>query len=101
MNWKKKILIVLLNITKILLFLVFANFIINSYNPTEEQLSSAKRNKDTLNLKEKDIDDPEDLIRNVSNIGHHGVGDYEFVIKSEDDFYYFNKLFEQSYDEKI
>ena len=55
MNGKKKILIVLLNITKILLFLVFANFIINSYNPTEEQLSSAKRNKDTLNLKEKDI----------------------------------------------
>ena len=55
MNWKKKILIVLLNITKILLFLVFANFIINSYNTTEEQLSSAKRNKDTLNLKEKDI----------------------------------------------
>ena len=61
----------------------------------------SKSLKAWINLKETDIDDPENLIRNVSNIGHHGVGDYEFVIRSEDDFYYFNKLFKQAYDEKI
>jgi predicted transport protein len=54
-----------------------------------------------INLKESEIKDPEDKVRNVSNIGHLGVGDYEYIIESEDDLYYFNKLFEQSYDEKI
>ena len=57
--------------------------------------------KSWINLKEREIHDPYNRIRNVSNIGHHGVGDYEFIIKSEDDFYYFDKLFKQSYDEKI
>ena len=61
----------------------------------------AKSLKTWINLKENDISDPENKIRNVSNIGHHGVGDYEFNITSEDDFYYFNRLFKQSYDEKL
>lgn len=54
-----------------------------------------------INLKETELNDPDNKIRDVTNIGHYGVGDYEFRIKSEDDFYYFNKLFKQSYDEKI
>lgn len=54
-----------------------------------------------INLKDSDIKDPEDKIRNVSKIGHHGVGDYEYKITCEDDFYYFNKLFKQSYGEKL
>lgn len=54
-----------------------------------------------INLKENNINDPDNRIRDVSNIGHHGVGDYEFKINSEDDFYYFNMLFKQSYDEKL
>lgn len=61
----------------------------------------SKSLKSWINLKESEINDPENRIRNVSNIGHHGVGNYEFNISSEDDFYYFNKLFKQSYDEKI
>ncbi|MBQ2652631.1 MAG: hypothetical protein IJF83_03670 [Methanobrevibacter sp.] len=61
----------------------------------------AKSIKAWINLKETELHDPDNRIRNVSNVGHHGVGDYEFIIKSEDDFYYFNKLFKQSYDEKI
>lgn len=54
-----------------------------------------------INLKDAELNDPDNRTRNVSNIGHHGVGDYEFKIYSDDDFYYFNKLFKQSYDEKI
>ena len=61
----------------------------------------AKSLKVWINLKDNEISDPDNRIRNVSNIGHHGVGDYEFIINSEDDFYYFNRLFKQSYDEKL
>ena len=61
----------------------------------------AKSIKTWINLKETELHDPDNRIRNVANIGHHGVGNYEFIIKSDDDFYYFNKLFKQSYDEKI
>ena len=61
----------------------------------------AKSIKSWINLKETDLNDPDNRIRNVANVGHHGVGDYEFIIKSEKDFYYFDKLFKQSYDEKI
>ena len=61
----------------------------------------AKSLKTWINLKDSDISDPDNRIRNVSNIGHHGVGDYELSITSGDDFYYFNRLFKQSYDEKL
>ena len=57
--------------------------------------------KTWINLKETELNDPDNRIRDVSNIGHHGVGNYEFKINSEDDFYYFDKLFKQSYNEKI
>ena len=61
----------------------------------------SKSIKAWINLKESELNDPDNRIRNVANVGHHGVGDYEFIIKSEKDFYYFDKLFKQSYDEKI
>lgn len=57
--------------------------------------------KSWINLKETELNDPDNRIRNVSEVGHHGVGDYEYKINSEDDFYYFNKLFKQSYNEKL
>ena len=60
----------------------------------------AKSIKTWINLKETELDDPENKVRDVANVGHHGVGDYEFVISSEDDFNYFDKLFKQSYEEK-
>ena len=61
----------------------------------------SKSLKTWINLKETELHDPNGKVRNVSEIGHHGIGDYEYIIKSEDDLYYFNKLFKQSYDEKI
>jgi len=53
-----------------------------------------------INLKETELEDMDGRIRNVSNIGHHGVGDYELKINSEKDFYYFGTLFKKAYDEK-
>ena len=61
----------------------------------------SKSIKTWINLKDSEIKNPDNRIRNVSKVGHHGVGDYEFKINSEKDFYYFDKLFKQSYDEKI
>lgn len=61
----------------------------------------SKSLKTWINLKETELHDLDGKVRNVSEIGHHGIGDYEYIIKSEDDLYYFNKLFKQSYDEKI
>ncbi len=57
--------------------------------------------KTWINLKESELHDPDNRVRDVSSIGHQGIGDYEFVVKSEEDFYYFDKLFRQAYDEKI
>ena len=54
-----------------------------------------------INLKESEINDPDNRVRDMSKTGHQGIGDYEFVINSEDDLYYFNKLFKQSYEEKL
>ena len=61
----------------------------------------SKSIKTWINLKDSEIKNQDNRIRNVSKVGHHGVGDYEFKINSEKDFYYFDKLFKQSYDEKI
>ena len=54
-----------------------------------------------INIKETAPNDPDKKIRDVTNIGHYGVGDYQFRIRSEDDIYYFNKLFKQAYEEKL
>lgn len=40
-------------------------------------------------------------LKDVSNIGHWGVGNYELKITSKKDVYYFIDLFKQSYDEKF
>ena len=61
----------------------------------------AKSLKTFINLKETELNDPEGKVRNVSTIGHQGIGDYEYIINSENDLYYFNKLFKQSYEEKV
>ena len=53
-----------------------------------------------INLKESEPPEMDGRIRNVSNIGHHGVGDYEIKITCEEDFYFFGKLFKQAYEEK-
>ena len=57
--------------------------------------------KTWINLKEGELNDPDNKVRDVSKIGHQGIGDYEFKITSEDDLFYFNKLFKQAYEEKI
>ena len=51
-----------------------------------------------LNLRIGTLDDPKDMTRDVSNVGHHGNGDYEFSLKPSDDLDYLMTLIRQSYE---
>ena len=53
-----------------------------------------------INLKESKIKDPELKTRDVTGKGHHGVGDFEIKLRTEEDLFYYIRLFKQSYDEK-
>lgn len=47
------------------------------------------------------IDDPQGMIRDVSSIGHHGIGNSEITLKSFDELDYVVSLIEQSYLQSI
>ncbi len=49
-----------------------------------------------INLKSGELDDSKKLMRDVSNIGHWGNGDYELVIKNTDDLEYIMSLIKQA-----
>lgn len=49
-----------------------------------------------INLKKGILDDPKNLMRDVSNIGHWGNGDYELVVKNTDDLEYIMSLIKQA-----
>ncbi|PRP66286.1 DUF5655 domain-containing protein [Nonlabens agnitus] len=49
-----------------------------------------------INLKSGELDDPKNLMRDVSNVGHWGNGDYELVIKNTDDLEYIMSLIKQA-----
>ena len=78
------------------LYIVFKtnNKIVVSMEPFKAQL------KCWINLKDSDLDDPFKKTRDVSNIGHHGIGDYEMRIANDEDLKYFISLFKQAYKEK-
>jgi len=50
-----------------------------------------------VNLNKGDLDDPKEITRDVSNIGHWGNGDYEIIIKPDSDLDYLITLIKQSY----
>jgi len=50
-----------------------------------------------INLKIGELDDHKKLMRDVSNVGHHGNGHYEAHVTEETDFEYLMSLVKQSY----
>ena len=50
-----------------------------------------------LNLEKGTLDDPKGISRDISNIGHWGNGDYEIIIKSNENLDYIMSLIKQSY----
>ena len=53
-----------------------------------------------INLKKGSLDDPKNLMRDVSEIGHLGNGDYELVIKNDDNLEYIMSLVKQAFNNK-
>lgn len=51
----------------------------------------------TINLKKGELDDPKNIARDISEIGHWGNGDYEINLKDIDDIDYVMSLIKQSW----
>ena len=49
-----------------------------------------------LNLQQGDLDDPKNLTRDVSSIGHWGNGDYEIALRTDEELDYILGLIKQS-----
>ncbi|MBI9031517.1 hypothetical protein JEZ13_05910 [bacterium] len=49
-----------------------------------------------INLRKGDLDDPKQIMRDVSQVGHQGNGDYEVSLKDDEDFEYILSLVKQS-----
>jgi len=56
-----------------------------------------KKIKLWINMKKGELNDGQGLTRDVSHIGHHGIGDYETHIDNDDDIEYILSLIKQSY----
>jgi len=57
-----------------------------------------KKLKLWISLKIGELNDYKNLMRDVSHIGHHGIGDYEGFIDENTDLDYVMSLIKQSYD---
>lgn len=49
-----------------------------------------------LNLQQGDLDDPKEISRDVSSVGHWGNGDYEIVMRTDEEIEYILSLIKQS-----
>jgi predicted transport protein len=49
-------------------------------------------------LNKKELDDPLNLVRDVSNIGHHGTGNYELVFSNKKDLEYILRIIKRCYE---
>ena len=56
-----------------------------------------KKIKLWINMKRGELRDGQSLMRDVSHIGHHGIGDYETLIDKDGDVEYIISLIKQSY----
>jgi len=50
-----------------------------------------------INLKKGELDDPKNITRDVSSIGHYGNGDYDLKVNEKSDLNYIMFLINQSY----
>lgn len=51
-----------------------------------------------INLSKGELNDPNDLLRDVSSIGHWGNGDYEVIIKDDTQIEYILSLIKQAWE---
>jgi len=60
-----------------------------------------KQLKFFINMKKGELDDPMNISRDVSNVGHYGNGDYEIRVNKDSDLDYLMVLIKQSYKSKV
>src|SRR3989339_493201 len=78
---------------------IYLAFILNKTNIVD--IAAQKKSlKIWLNLSKGELLDPENLLRDVSSIGHHGNGDYEIQIENEENFDYLVSLIRQTINKK-
>lgn len=75
---------------------LYVAFTVNGSNFTDIALQKQSL-KLWLNLPYGELEDPYQLARDVSNIGHHGNGHYELTIKDADKLDYILTLIKQAY----
>lgn len=78
----------------------YSGFKVNKsiYLTIEVQKSSMKI---WINLNNPTIKDSNNIVRNVKDIGHHGIGNYEVKVTEDTDMNYIMTLVKQAYDEKL
>ena len=59
-----------------------------------------KKIKLWINMKKGELNDGQGLMRDVSHIGHHGIGDYETLIDNDNEIEYIISLIKQSYNKQ-
>lgn len=60
-----------------------------------------KKLKLWINMKKGELKDGQELMRDVSHIGHHGIGDYECHISDDENIEYIISLIKQSYKKQL
>ena len=52
-------------------------------------------------MKKGELNDYNNLMRDVSHVGHHGIGDFECLLDTNTDLDYVMSLIKQSYDKQV
>lgn len=75
---------------------LYIGFRINQHNVVD-LLPQKRKLKIWINLSKGELDDPEEMFRDVSNTGHWGNGDYELSISDDEQLEYILSLLKQSW----
>ena len=59
-----------------------------------------KKIKLWISMKKGELNDYKNLMRDVSHVGHHGIGDFEYLLDTNTDLDYVMSLIKQSYDKQ-
>ncbi len=79
---------------------LYLGFRLNKHNVTDIEIRK-KQIKLWINLKKGELNDPRQITRDVSHTGHWGNGDFEIVLKNDDDLEYILSLIKQSWKKAI
>jgi predicted transport protein len=69
---------------------------LRSSKPTSLVLSHKKRMKIWIGAKAGALNDPKSIAADMSQIGHHGTGDYEVHVQTDNDLEYIMSLIKQT-----